>query len=504
MILQLLNGFQSVLNDELMEQFCRILEKEIGLFYSKTRWRELEKKLVSISASCGFEDKAKCLEWLINGPLNKEKLDILTSYLTVGETYFFRDKQLFANLEHEVLPDIVHRHQKDRSIRIWSAGCCTGEEPYSIAIALSRLLPNIADWKVSILGSDINPEFLLKAEKAQYKKWSFRTTPPEVIEKYFKKNNDATFSLIPEIKKMVTFKQFNLVSGTYSDIKQGINEMDLVLCHNVLIYFSENQIKTTVHKLTESVCKNGWLSVSAIEAPFISELSLNAHRYPGSIFFKKEPPKKNSHQKVYSAPVHETSHLKKKSQVLDRPPAEVIIKKHTHSKKNETIYEECLLLTKRKSYIEVISLLELLLIPLLNIPTDLKEHSKEVNLLIRTYANQGNLNSALEWIEKALLADSLDPSLHYLHATLLQEQGNISEAIKSVKRALFIDSNFIMAYILLGILEKDQGNSKAALRNFKTASDLIDKHSPEENISNGEGFNIEYLKDLILNNIKNL
>lgn len=502
---------KTVLDKELLEQFCTFLDKRIGLYYPKERWSSLEKKLVHIRSSLGFDNTAVCLEWLMKHPIDKEKLDVLTSHLTIGETYFFRDKQLFEILKQQVLPDIVNRHLEDRSIRIWSAGCCTGEEPYSIAILLHRLIPDIKEWKVSILGSDINPEFLLKAEKGRYNKWSFRTTPPEILERYFKKNKDGSFNLNPEIHQMVNFGHLNLVDDAYPDIAKGIYEMDLIFCHNVLIYFSESQIKNTIQKLSESLCPNGWLSVSSIEVPYIAEPSLNAHRYLGAVFFKKEPSQKKDIKDCNPTKAAATASRWKKKSVaqvlpLQPKPAYPIAKTvpPVKIKSREDIFEESLHLYRQKAYKEVIALLGPSLFPFQNDAKAIKDHFKEIFLLIRTYANQGDLPQALEWSERALEADDLNARLHYLHAALLQDQGKVLEAIKSVKRALFIDSNFMMAYLMLGILEKHQGNNKAAKRSFNTALDLIGTPLSEDFFQIDEEYTAEYLKDLISNNLKNL
>ncbi len=496
-----------MLDKKLLEQFSTFLAKNIGSYYPKERWHDLEKKLVLIKNSLGFDDIAVCLDWLMNNPIDKEKLDLLIDHFTIGETYFFRDKQLFTALKQHIIPDIVQHRLKERTIRIWSAGCSTGEEPYSIAILLHRLIPNIKDWKISICGSDINQKFLLKAEKAQYKKWSFRSMPPDILEYYFKKNEDETFTLIPEIKSMVNFKQLNLVDDTYPDITKGMHELDLIFCQHVLIYFSKSQIKKTVHKLTKALCNKGWLSVAAIEVPYIAEAGLQTHRFPGSVFFKKELLSEKDYQEFHSNNIPAISHLTKKD-ILALP---VPIKSWTSSpvvkeqeKSNDDLLDECLHLHQQKAYQELIDLLKPRLTLLKNDSMAIKEHLKEVVLLIHTYANQGDLLSALEWSERAIEADHLDPNLHYLHATLLLDQDNILEAIKSVKNALFIDPNFMMAYLLMGIIEKQRGKKKAALRCFKTALDLIDKHHPDNTLLNAEEFTPEYLKDLILNNLKNL
>jgi chemotaxis protein methyltransferase CheR len=475
-----------MLNNELLEQFCTFLDKKIGLHYPKERWHELEKKILLISRSLGFDHPEKCLYWLLEHPTDKKKLDAIIVNLTIGETYFFRDTQLYAALEQEVLPDIIARCRKHRSIRIWSAACCTGEEPYSIALLLHRLIPDLKEWKVSIMGTDVNPTFLQKAKKAQYKTWSFRTTPPPIIDRYFKKNKEL-FTLLPEIQKMVRFAPLNLVEDLYPDPSKGLVEFDLILCHNVFIYFSKSQIKKTIHLLTKSLVNEGWLSVAGIEAPFVAEAALNAHTYLGVVFFRKG-----------------AAHHREETIVAAEENVSTSRKLTEEINNSEEILQKCMRLYRQKAYQELIDLLQPLLASSQEDPEILKNFSKELILLIRTYANQGNLEAALEWSERSLKIDKLNPSLHYLHALLLQAQGNIPGAIKAIKKALFIDSQFLMAYLILAILEREQGNKKAARHNFKIALELLDKSPPEEILPYDEDLTTEYLKELISNHLREL
>lgn len=467
---------------ELLKQFCVFLDQQLGLYYPPDRWPELEKKLQQMKNSCGFDQTDVYLRWIMQPPVDKKKIDFLVLNLTVGETYFFRDTQVYAILEQEIIPDIIQRCKKQRSIKVWSAACCTGEEAYSIAILLHRLMPDLKDWKVSILGTDVNADFLRKAEKAEYKKWSFRNTPANIMESYFNKNKDEmTFRVMPQIRKMVTFKSHNLTKHTYPNLSRDFNAFDLIFCHNVLIYFSKNQVKKTLHFLTDTLSENGWLSVSAIETAFVAEINLKPQNYAGTVFFKKKTVPKTTPQIALLAP---------------QPLIKVT--------NQDDLFDKCLHLYKQKAYQEVILCLQPYLTFCQNDSMAIKEYNKEIILLIRTYANQGDLNLAVEWSEKLLQADELNPTHHYLHAILLQDQGKISEAIKSIKKVLFIDPNFMMAYLVLGILEKQQGNKPAALRNFKVALELLNNHLPEDILLHAEEFTTEYLKDIISNNIESL
>lgn len=117
-----------------------------------------------------------CLQKLASSLLTRNQVKILAGHLTVRETYFFRDKIHFEALRGYLLPGLIDaRRKSNRCLRIWSAGCATGEEPYSIAILLSKMIPDIEDWDITILATDINPIFLQKASEGLYSEWSLRS-----------------------------------------------------------------------------------------------------------------------------------------------------------------------------------------------------------------------------------------------------------------------------------------------------------------------------------------
>src|SRR5438093_4761124 len=121
--------------DKLLARLSDSLAARVGLYFPEQRWSDLARGIASAAAELGFRDAASCAEWSVSAPLNETQVEVLAGHLTVGETYFFRDKKIFAALEQRVLPELIAaRRGKEQRLRIWSAGCCTGEEPYSIAI----------------------------------------------------------------------------------------------------------------------------------------------------------------------------------------------------------------------------------------------------------------------------------------------------------------------------------------------------------------------------------
>src|SRR5262249_24082640 len=144
-------------------------------------------------------------------------LDELLEALTIGETHFFRNRAQFAALESHILPELIARRRDTRQLRVWSAGCASGEEPYSLAIAIERQLPDVADWQVLILATDINRQALEKARRGVYGAWSFREVPPEVQASYFIPRG-REFEIVPRVRERVTFAYLNLAAEGYPSL----------------------------------------------------------------------------------------------------------------------------------------------------------------------------------------------------------------------------------------------------------------------------------------------
>ena len=194
------------LPDALLARLSEFLESQIGLHFPRERWRDLERGIAAASRESGYAEAEAFVRWLLSAPLTRTQIEGLASHLTVGETYFFREKRSFDILEQHILPELLRtRAQTDKRLRIWSAGCCSGEEPYSIAMLLDRLIPDLEKWNLTILATDINPGFLRKAARGVYGAWSFRDTPAWIRERFFISRQDGRFEIQPRMRRMVSF-----------------------------------------------------------------------------------------------------------------------------------------------------------------------------------------------------------------------------------------------------------------------------------------------------------
>ena len=190
-----------------------------------------------------------------------EELASIIDILTVNETYFFREKNQLTTFSEDVLPELLEKNKDRKRLRIWSAGCSTGEEPYTISMLILEN-DSFHDWTIEILGSDINQRVIHVARKGIYKKNSFRTTEEYFLKKYFAQEN-GSFRIAANVKKQVNFNLLNLLDPYKAKL---VGTMDVIFCRNVLIYFDIRSRKKVVDMFLERLAEGGYLLLGHAES----------------------------------------------------------------------------------------------------------------------------------------------------------------------------------------------------------------------------------------------
>lgn len=191
-------------------------------------------------------------EYLIKLKGDRKSLEDFVTYLTINVTEFFRNPSQWEVLEQQIFPLLL---QKRRTIKIWSAACSTGDEPYSLAMTLSKLIPIS---QIKILATDIDKEVLAKAEEGFYQSRNLANLPKSFQEKYMTPVADG-FQIKDDLKKCITFKQHNLLKDPYP------SGMDLIVCRNVLIYFTEEAKREIYTNFNHALTDDGILFVGSTE-----------------------------------------------------------------------------------------------------------------------------------------------------------------------------------------------------------------------------------------------
>lgn len=217
----------------------------------------------------------------------KEEWKQLIPHLTTGESFFFRDKGQISILNKKIFPDLIEKKRIQKELRIWSAGCSSGEEPYTLAIMLDQLIPYWGDWKIDILATDMTDAAINKAKTGLYSDWSFRDVDLDVKNKYFDKKRNGNWEITERIKKKVTFKLGNLIMDNFPSVTSNIHSMDLIVCRNVFIYHKRESVFDVVQKFSKTLVGGGYLLVghSELYGQNFDRLKVVSHR--DSIYYQK-------------------------------------------------------------------------------------------------------------------------------------------------------------------------------------------------------------------------
>lgn len=471
---------QRSLSHALLSGLSGFVAAGLGLHFPEERWPDLERGVAAAAREFGYPDAESCARWLLSASLTRTHFEVLASHLTVGETYFFREKESLQVLEHQVLPELLRsRREGERHLRIWSAGCATGEEPYSIAMLLDRLVGDDKTWNVTVLATDINPRFLRKAAEGAYGEWSFRGTPAWIRELYFRKRKDGRFELHPDVRNKVTFFYLNLVDDVYPSLLNNTNGMDVIFCRNVLMYFTPERTREVAGKLHRSLVDGGWLIVSPTETSNALFSSFSPVQFPGAMLYRKGA-------RAEPAPVvPEPANVRRVTPSVSEGPGGVEdAPPHLQPGSLADARDD-----KQPGVLVASPVAEQ------REPEQEDGHRHVENA--RRCANQGKLAEAIEWCGRAIAADKLNPAHHYLLATIQQEEGQTEAAARSLTRALYLDPDFVLAHFGLANIELRLGRQREAKRHFANALAALQAHAREEILPESEGLTAGRLSEII-------
>jgi chemotaxis protein methyltransferase CheR len=450
-----------------------LIADRMGLHYPQDRWPDLAQGLAKTAARLGYDDPRTFIADLVTGSFGQREMQALASHLTIPETHFFRSPETFAMLQNQMLPELIAAQRKGaRTLRIWSAGCATGPEPYSLAILVSRLIPDLDGWDVNILATDINPDAFAVARAGEYTQWSFRGTPSWVMSGYFTKLRDGRYRLSPTIQEMVTFRFLNLIEDPFPA------ECDLILCRNVIMYFSRDRAVQVADKLRTALRQGGYLMVTASETGRDIQGSLTSLMLGGETVYKRTPPQ----AAVPVASDHRTpaGGDKTRAERAARPraaqsarakkaePAKAAVPQPRTSGASTIPLQRGGLRLERRAYSRV------------ERPTGASKQAPKIDaqavgIEARRLADRGKLGEALERCDTALACEKLNPSLYYLKASILQELGRPAEAEQALQSTLFLDGDFALARVMLGAIARSQARTREAAKHFREALALLEQ-----------------------------
>ena len=418
----------------LLQQFKELISSRIGLNIREKDGELLSKILFVRTKSTKFGGPEKYFSFLQSDtPASKQEWKELIILLTTGESYFFRDKGHFYLLQHIILPELIKRKGNNHTLRIWSAGCSSGEEPYSVAILLDRFFPDLKGWEVFILGTDINEDSLEKAQQGVYTDWSFRRMEEDVQRQYFTRNKEI-WRIDDRIKRMVTFRQGNLIEDKVSSGNAEIRNMDIIICRNVFIYFkNEEAVSGVINQCIPILNEGGYLITGHGELYGNDFPCLQKKLFPEAVIYRKN------------------SGLKKKAlEFKERTQARDVVIARTM-----TEYPSVFLRKVKKPSREAVRKGKVVV----------DGRSGDFDGVLsgaRTYANSGDYEKAESACRMAIHINALSAAPYFLLANIVEAKGDDEEAKNCLKKVIYLDPSCVAAYLeISGLYQKENDLPRA-------------------------------------------
>jgi chemotaxis protein methyltransferase CheR len=275
------------LTDQEFSVLSSYIYEKTGIEIPVRRKYLLENRLAPRLEELGLTSFDEYTKYLRFGPGRTTELQKLCDQVTTNETSFFRDMKQLDVFRNVILKELLERRQdgQRKELRIWSAGCSSGEEPYTLAIMLHELLRmSIIGWSITITGNDISAAMIEKGRKGIYNEHSLRTTPQEVLSRYFAKEPEG-YRIHPKVQKLVSLGQINLNDQT---AVKRVPRSQIIFCRNVIIYFDDAMKRKIITAFHDNLLPGGYLVLGHSET--IHNLSLPLRRIinPGGIVYRKD------------------------------------------------------------------------------------------------------------------------------------------------------------------------------------------------------------------------
>lgn len=276
------------ISDEEFSKLREFIYLQTGIYIGDNRKYLLENRLANRLRDLNLKSFAEYYHFLRYDPARKDELNRLFDVITTNETSFFRNPPQLKVFQDIILKEIIQEKLKkgDKSLHFWSAGCSTGEEPYTLSIILHEVLKtDISSWKIKITANDLSASVLRSAKRGIYTPYALRTTPDFIIKKYFKQIGNEKFQILPQVAKYVEFIQLNL--SDKFQVKR-VPKSDTVFCRNVIIYFSEEVKKNVISFFYDNLHPGRYLFLGHSESLHNLSRAFKPIHHPGSIVYKKE------------------------------------------------------------------------------------------------------------------------------------------------------------------------------------------------------------------------
>lgn len=441
------------LSDRERARSHQVLLDRVGIALAEHRIEPFEQALSCLSRrlNADIDETAARLSQL---PLDNDLWQQIVGDITVGETSFFRHREWFLDMkEHILRPLIESRRTTDRRLRIWSAGCSTGDEAYSVAIVVHQLIGDLTGWDVSIIATDINNTALAVAKRATYKAWRLREVDDWARTRWFREAGKGEFALVPTVRNMVKFSHLNLAGHDYPNPALGLSDLDLILCRNVLIYFPADVQKAVISRLGRCLTPQGWLASGPIEIGMQNGGIFEPSKLGASIFFQAGAPRRR--QTEMRSPVRSPHPMPQALPAVTdvAPPRSAL---QSAAKEPQAAAEP---------------------------PSDARARREEA----LAWADSGNIAAARAAFETSLTVDGPSFDLYMLMALVLEEDTDLNAAADAVRNALYLEPESVEALFVQARLAFRLGRRDRARSLFRNVLAMVDRLPGETIVSQYTG-----------------
>ena len=449
---------------------------------------------------------------LISTSRKSAELDHLISKITVGETSFFRTPQQFWALRDFAFPELLRRKSRGDKIRLLSAGCATGEEPYSLAIVALESLRPCGPEDLEVLALDLNQEFLDWATEGVFSQKDLRNMDEHLKAKYFhQKGND--FQVIKPVRDLVKFTQFNLAKDDPGKlIREGL--FDAVFCRNVLIYFAPDTFMEALGHFYRMLEESGYLFLGYSESLYGLDSKFECIYVPGTFFYQKVTARKPGPAKVFEMPAAHKAALGQVARARQagrpkpardkpaavkapelRPAVKTGAARRGADQSEEKLWDKSWDCFEKEEYDKARAGFEKL------IETEPDSPLGYLGIAF-ILANQGENEESEKYLALSFERDSLIPEAYYLLGLLAERCEEWEKAIDHYQRAVFLKSDFTIAHFNLASLYFRLSELKNAARELEVVKEIL--HSGGDRIYLSGGWTQRALSDWADSHLKKI
>jgi len=430
----------------------------------------LERGLESRMAALRIGSYSDYFEYLTQNRERRQELQKLLQFLTVGETFFFRYHAHYAALMKSVLPEILGKSD-GKSIRLWSAGCSTGEEPYSMAMAVMETVPDWRSRDIRILATDINNRSLMLAREGVYNTWKIRVTEKKYLEKYFKRIGES-YVVRDEVKSLVEFSHLNLQTIHETPHPLMSDGFDTIFCRNVMIYFTTATTRKVVEGFSAALKQGGYLFLGHSET--LSYISTRFERqiHDGGVYYRRKTAMTQEAPAVVVPPAPPTTlpPPPKKTPPAAKAPVKPALPtpRPAPEESLQELYDRGINSVEAENFKEAEQLFR-------KVQELSPEHTGAMLGMALISANCGKFRDALDGCNRALQLNDLLPEAYFLRGLIYEMLDQEQDSFQEYRTAILLRMEFIMPHYQLGKLYYRTGQQKDGARELKNSLKLLER-----------------------------